>query len=107
MSARETGNIGIQKPKYLIQHLLYIHLRQPLQNHSSGHLRVGDAAVGRGMLDEQHQRVDIPAHARTAHKGFPQKRLEKGSLLHCPSCPPDDPVGQGTKLNWTDTHTLF
>ena len=29
------------------------------------------------MLDEQHQRVDIPAHARTAHKNLLQKRLEE------------------------------
>ena len=27
------------------------------------------------MLDGQHERVDIPAHARTAHKGLLQKRL--------------------------------
>ena len=27
------------------------------------------------MFDEQHQRVDIPAHARTAHMGLLQKRL--------------------------------
>ena len=29
------------------------------------------------MLDSQHQRVDIPAHARTAHRGLLQKRLEE------------------------------
>ena len=28
------------------------------------------------ILDRQTQRVDIPAHARTAHKGLLQKRLE-------------------------------
>ena len=27
------------------------------------------------MLDGQHQRVDIPARARTAHKGLLQKSL--------------------------------
>ena len=36
-----------------------------------------DAVVGREMLDGQHQRVDIPAHARTAHKGLLQKRMEE------------------------------
>ena len=36
-----------------------------------------DAVVGRGMLDGQHQRVNIPAHTRTAHKGVLQKRLEE------------------------------
>ena len=29
------------------------------------------------MLDGQHQRVDIPAHTRAAHKGLLQKRLEE------------------------------
>ena len=29
------------------------------------------------MLDGQHQRVDIPAHARTACNCVPQKRLEE------------------------------
>ena len=29
------------------------------------------------MLDGQHQRVDIPTHARTAHKDLLQKRLEE------------------------------
>ena len=28
------------------------------------------------MLDGQHQKVDIPAHTRTAHKGLLQKRPE-------------------------------
>ena len=37
--------------------------------------RVGDHVVE--MLDGQHQRENIPAHARTAHKGLPQKRLEE------------------------------
>ena len=47
--------------------------RQPLENHPSGHL--GGSAEE--MLDGQHQRVDIPALARTAHKGFVQERLEE------------------------------
>ena len=29
------------------------------------------------MLVGQHQRVDIHAHAKTAHKGLLQKRLEE------------------------------
>ena len=55
------------------------------------------------MLDLQHQRVDIPAHARNAHNGLLQKRLERGSgrgsLLNHPSCPSNNPIGQGTELN--------
>ena len=44
--------------------------------------------------------VDIPAHARTAHKGLLQKRTGKGSLLNRPTCPPNDSIGQGPELNW-------
>ena len=39
--------------------------------------RGGDAVVGRGNAYGQHQRVDIPARARTAHEGLLQKRLEE------------------------------
>ena len=38
---------------------------------------MGDAVVSREMLDGQHQRVDMSAHARIAHKGLLQKRLEE------------------------------
>ena len=48
--------------------------------------------VNCSYMDGQHQRVDIYAHARTAHKG-------RGSPLSHPSCPPDDPIGQGTELS--------
>ena len=45
----------------------------------------------------QHQRVNIPAHARTG----------RGSLLSHPLCPPDDPVSQGTELNCTDLLAFY
>ena len=73
---------------------------QPLQNHLSGHLgRWAMPWLAEEMLDRQHQRGDIPAHARPAHSGFLQKWLEE-NLLNRLSCPPDDPVGQGNELNW-------
>ena len=52
--------------------------RQRLQNHPSRHL-AGWATpwAAEEMLDGQHQRVDIPAKARSAHKGLLQKRLEE------------------------------
>ena len=54
--------------------------RQPLQNHPSVHL--GGWATpwsAEEVLDGQHQRVDIPALARTAHKSLLilQNRLEE------------------------------
>ena len=59
---------------------------------------MGDARSAEEMLDGQHQRVEIRAHARTAHKGLLQEILE-GDLLIRPSHPPDDPIGQGTDLS--------
>ena len=49
------------------------------------------------MLDAQHQRVDIPAHARTVHKGLLRKRLEEDLCWIIP--PPNNPIGQGTEQN--------
>ena len=53
------------------------------------------------MLGGQHQRVDVPAHARTAHKCLLQKRLEEDLcyiVLHVP------PTTQSVKgLNWNRT----
>ena len=52
--------------------------RQPLQNHPSGHLEGWTTPwSAEKVLDEQHQRADIPAHVRTAHKSLLQKRLEE------------------------------
>ena len=51
---------------------------QPLQNHLSWHLGgCVTAWSAEEILDGKHQKVDIPAHARTAHKGVLQKRLEE------------------------------
>ena len=50
------------------------------------------------MLNEQHQRVDISAHARTAHKGLLQK-AGRGSLLNHP------PKWLRDRTENTHTHT--
>ena len=53
--------------------------QQLLQNHSSKHLE-GWVTLwsAEEMLDGQLQRVDIPAHARSAHKGLLQKKTGRG-----------------------------
>ena len=61
---------------------------QPLQHHPSGHL--GGWAMlwsAEESLDGQHQRVNIPAHARTTHKGLLQKRLEEDLCWIIPHVP--------------------
>ena len=56
--------------------------------------RAGDAVVGRRNAGwtTSKSAVDVPARARTAHKGLLQK-TERGSLLNGPSCPPRRPNG--------------
>ena len=80
--------------------------QQPLQNHPSGHL--GGWAMpwlAEEMLHGQHQKVDIPAQARTAHKGLLQKRLGEDLcriVLHVP------PMTQLVKeLNWTEWNERY
>ena len=54
------------------------HVTTASPNHPSGYL--GGWArpwSAEEMLDGQHQRVDIPVHARSAHNGLLQKRLEE------------------------------
>ena len=54
------------------------------------------------MLDRQRQRVDVPAHARTAHAWWPPaEKTGRGSLLNRPSCPPVTLVVKGL-TNWTE-----
>ena len=55
------------------------------------------------MLDGQYQRVDIPANARTAHKGLLQKRLEQDLCWIVPQVPHPRRPNQSkdwTELNW-------
>ena len=73
--------------------------RQPPQSHPLGHSgRWTTPSSAEEMLDGQHQRVDISAHARTA-QGPPAEMTGRGSLLNHPSCPPDDLIVQETELN--------
>ena len=52
--------------------------RQPFPNHPSGYFgRWATPWSAEEMLDGQHQRVDIPVLAKTAHNDLLQKRLEQ------------------------------
>ena len=59
--------------------------------------RVDHAVIGKGNTG-RIMPVDIPAHARAAHKGLLQtSQILK--MMNRPSCPPDDPIGQETEMN--------
>ena len=83
---------------------------QHLQNHPSGHLW-GWATLwlAKDMLDGQHQRVDVPAHAKAPHNGLLQKRLEQDLywiVHHAPDPFPPPSTSTTTQsikgLNWTE-----
>ena len=74
--------------------------RQPLQNHPSGHLgRVGDAVVGIRNAGRTTLKSGHPCPCKNSSQGPHAEKTGRGSLLNRPSCPPDDPIGQGTELN--------
>ena len=75
--------------------------RHTLQNHLPQHLG-GWAKLWRAeeMLVGQHQRVDIPAIAKSAHDGLLQKRLEEDLCWLILQVPPKTQSVKG--WNWTE-----
>ena len=63
--------------------------------------KVGDDVVSRGNTGH-HQRVDIPARARAAHRGLLQERLEDDIGLIIPHVPPPPTTQSVNGLNWTE-----
>ena len=75
-----------------------------LQNHPSRHLGGWTTPwPAEEMLDGQHQRVDIAAHARTTHNGLLQRDWKRSSaelVLTSPRRP--NRSRDWTELNWTN-----
>ena len=61
------------------------------------------------MLDRKHQRLDIPARARTAHKDLQQKRPEDDLCWIVPPVPPTTSLVKRlswTELNWVHSYVV-
>ena len=58
--------------------------------------RVGNALVGRGNAGWTTSKSGHPYQCQNCSQGPPAEKSGRGSLLNHPSCPPDDPIGQGT-----------
>ena len=61
--------------------------------------RVGNAMVGRGNAGWTTWKSGHPCPCQNCSQGPPAGKTGRGSLLNHPSCPPDDPTGQGTEPN--------
>ena len=58
----------------------------------------GDAVVGRGNAGRTSKSGHI-CPCQSCSQEPPAEKTGRGALLNRPSCPPDDPIGQGTELN--------
>ena len=66
--------------------------------------RVGNTMVGRGNVGWTTSKSGYSCPYWNFLHRPPAEKPGRGSLLNCLSCPPDNPVGQGTELS---NHTTF
>ena len=69
--------------------------------------RVGDAVVSRGNTGWTTSKSEHPGPCQNCSRGHLAEKTGRGSLLKCPSCPPDNPICQGAKLNWNWPMFIF
>ena len=60
--------------------------------------RLGDVMVGRGNAGWTTSNAHL-CPCQNCSQGPRAEKTGRGSLLNCPSCPPDDPISQGTEVN--------
>ena len=63
--------------------------------------KVGDAVVGRENAVWKTSQSGHPCPCQNCSLRPPAERTRRGSLLNHPLCPPDDPMDEGSELNWT------
>ena len=61
--------------------------------------RLGDGLVGRGNAGWTTSKSEQPCPCQNCSQGPSAEETGRGSRLNPPSCPPDDPISQGTELN--------
>ena len=64
-----------------------------------GTFEVGDTVVGRENAGWTTSKSGYPCPRQNCSRGPSAEKTGRGSLLNHPSCPPDDPIGQGTETN--------
>ena len=63
--------------------------------------RVGHTIVGREYAGWTTSKSGHTCPCQNCSEGSLAAKTGRGSWLKCPSCPRDDPISQGTALNWT------
>ena len=63
--------------------------------------RVGNTVVSRRNAGWTTSKIGHPLPCQNCSQGPPAEKTGRRSQLNCPSCPPDDPINEGTELNRT------
>ena len=71
--------------------------------------RMDDAMVSRGNAGWTTSKRAYPCPYWKHLQGPPPEKTGRGYLryVNCPSCPPDDPISQGTEPNWTELWSML
>ena len=64
--------------------------------------RVDDTVAGRLNARWTTSKSGQPCQCQNCSQGPPAEKTGRGSLRNHPSCPHDDPISQGTELQWTE-----
>ena len=64
-------------------------------------LEASDAVVRRGDAVWTTLKAGHLCPCQNCSQWPPGEKTGRGSMPNRPSCPPDDPIGQGAELNWT------
>ena len=69
--------------------------------------RVGNTVASGENAGWTSSKSGQPCPCQKCSRGPPAERTGKGSVLNRPACPPDDPIGQGTEVDWTESVGVF
>ena len=117
-STRPATGCGARSTSSWVHRILFWQLSSGRNLHGSGMSpspkssfrvlwRVGDAVVGRRNAGGTTSKSGHSCQCQNCSQRSTAEKTGMWSLLYRPSCPPDDPVGQGAELNWTELNWIY